>query len=167
MKVYRIERKKYLDTTLEGIGASLSDGFRWNSKNTRIVYTSGTRSLALLEIAVHLDLSEDLPDDRYFVEINIPDDIEISVMNIKDLDTDWDDIPPNTKTQYIGDEFVRNNISAVLKVPSCVIHQEFNYLINPYHPDFKRITVVRCKDKVVFDERLKKNKTTSNKKNKT
>lgn len=155
MKVYRIEREKYLDTTLHGIGASLSEGFRWNSKNTRMVYSAETRSLALLEIAVHLDLSEDLPNDRYYVEIDIPDDIEITELNINDLIPDWDVKPPTTKTQYIGDDFVKSNITAVLKVPSCIVQQEFNYLINPHHPDSKKITVARCEDKVMFDERLK------------
>ncbi len=156
MKVYRIERKKYLDTTLNGIGASLSEGFRWNSKNTRIVYSAETRSLALLEIAVHLDLSEDLPNDRYYVEIDIPDDIIITYLNIKNLPPDWDIKPPTTKTQYIGDDFVTSNNAAVLKVPSCIIEQESNFLINPHHPNSVLISVVHCKDKVVFDERLKK-----------
>ncbi len=156
MKVYRIERKKHLNTTLLGIGASLSDSFRWNSKNTRIVYSAESRSLALLEIAVHLDISEDLPDDRYYVEIDIPDDISITELNNDNLPIDWDTKPPTTKTQYIGDDFVISNISAVIKVPSCIIQQEFNYLINPQHPDAKRITVANCKDKVLFDKRLKK-----------
>jgi len=138
MKVYRIERKKYLDISLKGIGASLSEGFRWNSKNTRIVYSAECRSLALLEIAVHLDLNEDLPNDRYFVEIDIPDDIKISVLNNEDLPAGWDNIPPITETQIIGDDFINSNVSAVLKVPSSIVKQEFNYLINPHHPDMKK-----------------------------
>ncbi len=154
MKVYRIEREKYLDTTLKGIGASMSEGFRWNSKNTHLVYSAEYRALALLEIAVHLDLSEDLPNDRYFVEIDIPDDIKITALKIKDLPEDWDTKPPTTKTQYIGDDFVNTEVSAVLKVPSCIIQQEYNYLINPHHPDSKRIKVI-SKNKLLFDERLK------------
>jgi len=154
MRVYRIERKKYLNETLEGIGASKSEGFRWNSKHTRIVYTSESRSLALLEIAVHLDLNEDLPGDRYFVEIEIPDDIRITELDISDLPENWDIKPPTTGTQYIGDDFVKSNVSAVLKVPSCIIHQEFNYLINPHHPDSTRIKVI-SKNKLLIDERFK------------
>jgi len=154
MKVYRIERKKYLDTTLDGLGASISDGFRWNSKNTHIVYSAESRSLALLEIAVHLDLSEDLPNDRYYVEIDIPDDIKITILNIVDLPDNWDEKPPTLKTQYIGDDFVKSGVSAVLKVPSCIIQQEFNYLVNPYHSDSKRIKIT-SKNKLIFDSRLK------------
>lgn len=67
MKVFRIDRKKYLDSTLSGIGASRATGFRWNSLNTRLVYTAESRALAILEVAVHLDLAEDLPKDRNYV----------------------------------------------------------------------------------------------------
>ncbi len=154
MKVYRIEREKYLATTLEGIGASMSDGFRWNSENTHLVYSAESRALALLEVAVHLDLSEDLPDDRYIVEIDIPDTVKIETLSIKDLPVDWDTKPPTAKTQYIGDDFVKSKISAVLKVPSSIIRQEYNYLINPHHFDTQKIKAT-FKEKLVIDERLK------------
>ena len=75
MKVYRIERGKYLDSTLSGIGASKSQGFRWNSLDTFLVYTSESRALASLEVTAHLDLTEDLPSDRFIVEIEIPEGV--------------------------------------------------------------------------------------------
>ena len=130
MKLYRIERRKYLKTTLTGIGASKSKGFRWNSENTRLVYTAETRALAMLEVSVHLDISEDLPNDRYFVEIEVPDDIPALEVELADLPEKWDSKPPLLITQIIGDDFVLNNEAAVLKVPSCIVHQEYNYLIN-------------------------------------
>jgi RES domain-containing protein len=77
MRVFRIERKKYLNTTLKGIGAALTEGYRWNSLNTYLVYTAESRALAILEVSVHLDLSEDLPADRYCVEIDIPGEVKI------------------------------------------------------------------------------------------
>jgi RES domain-containing protein len=77
MRVFRIEREKYLESTLKGIGAAMTDGYRWNSINTYLVYTADSRALATLEVSVHLDLSEDLPIDRFYVEIEIPDDIQI------------------------------------------------------------------------------------------
>lgn len=88
MRVYRRERKNIL--TLKGIGAALTEGYRWNSPNTFLVYTSESRALATLEVSVHLDLNEDLPTDRYYVEINIPDDIEILELKHKDLPAKWD-----------------------------------------------------------------------------
>ena len=155
MKVYRIEREKYLDTTLKGIGASLTDGFRWNSLNTFLVYTSETRALATLEVIVHLDIAEDLPDDRYYLEIEIPENIEILEILEKDLPKNWNEKPPILETQYIGDDFVKENNSAILKVPSAIIPQEFNYLINPNHPDSKKIKVI-SKEKMIFDNRINK-----------
>jgi RES domain-containing protein len=156
MKVFRIEREKYIDSTLEGIGAAFTEGFRWNSLNTYLVYTAETRALATLEVSVHLDFSEDLPTDRYYIEIEIPDDILILELNINDLPSNWDSKPPILETQFIGDDFVKGNSAAVLKVPSSIVPQEYNYLINPKHPDTKRIKVV-SKEVVQFDKRLKKN----------
>jgi len=154
MRVYRIEREKYLKSTLTGIGASMTKGYRWNSLNTKLVYTAESRALATLEVAVHLDLSEDLPTDRYFVEIEIPDDISIQEVHLKDLPKDWDAKPPIATTQIIGDDFVTDNLAAVLKVPSAIVPQEYNYLLNPAHPDFKRIKIL-SKIPMRFDARLK------------
>ena len=154
MIVFRIEREKYLDTTLSGLGASMSEGFRWNSLNTKLVYTSQSRALALLEVAVHLDLSEDLPKDRRYVEIEIPDELIIQEVNIEDLPDDWNAKPPTLTTQTIGDDFVQYNESAVLKVPSSIVPQEFNYLINPIHPDSFKIKVLNISP-IEFDSRLK------------
>jgi RES domain-containing protein len=142
MRVYRIEREKYLDTTLKGIGAASTEGYRWNSLHTYLVYTSESRALAMLEVSVHLDLSGDLPTDRYFVEINIPDKLDILELSIADLPENGDTIPSVLETHFIGDDFVRDNRAAVLKVPSCIIPSEFNYLINPNHPDAKTISVI-------------------------
>ncbi len=153
MIVYRIEREKYLDTTLQGIGASMSKGYRWNSFNTRLVYTAESRALATLEVSVHLDLSEDLPADRFYIEIEIPDNITILEVQLKDLPDDWDAKPPAITTQTIGDDFVNDNEAAVLKVPSSIVPQEFNYLINPNHMDASRIKVIN-KTRMSFDPRF-------------
>lgn len=153
MRVFRIEREKYLSTTLKGIGAALSDGFRWNSANTNLVYTAESRALATLEIAVHLDLTSDLPTDRFYVELFIPDDIEILDLPIASLPEGWDSKPPLLETQYIGDDFVLQNEALVLRVPSSIIPQEFNYLINPRHPEIKKIEIIGT-EKLVFDHRL-------------
>lgn len=153
MRVYRIEREKYLETTLKGIGSSLNEGYRWNSLNTYLVYTSQSRALATLEVSVHLDLSEDLPSDRFYVTIDIPDDIDILELKNEDLPETWDAKPPITETQFIGDDFVIENEAAILKVPSSIVPPEFNYLINPNHPDAKRITVVST-EPLSFDRRF-------------
>ena len=154
MLVYRIERDKYLTTTLSGLGASMTKGYRWNSLYTKLVYTAESRALATLEVSFHLDLNEDLPSDRNYVEIEIPDDITIMEVAIKDLPKDWSSKPPTLSTQIIGDDFVNDNEAAVLKVPSSIVPQEYNYLINPNHPDSKKIKV-KSTNRMNFDSRLK------------
>lgn len=154
MRVYRIEREKYLKNTLQGFGAALTEGYRWNSLNTYLVYTAESRALAILEVSVHLDLSEDLPLDRYYVEIDIPNELDILELRTEDLPDNWDIKPPSLETQYIGDDFVKDNEAAVLKVPSSIVPPEYNYLINPNHPDAKKITVV-SKKQLTFDKRFK------------
>lgn len=153
MVVYRIERQKYLETTLQGLGAAKSEGFRWNSLHTNMVYTSESRALAILEVTAHLDLMEHLPTDRVYVEIFIPDSITVLELDEDMLPDQWDSKPPIKNTQLIGDEFVLQNDAAILKVPSCIIPQEFNYLINPFHKDAKKIKVINA-NSVVFDDRL-------------
>lgn len=155
MRVYRIEREKYLDDTLKGYGAAKNDGFRWNSLYTYMVYTSQSRALALLEVSVHLDLNEDLPNDRYFVEIEIPDELVIMELRTDFLPDNWSAKPPGRETQFIGDDFVAEGSGVVLKVPSAIVQREFNYLINPNHLDALKIQVVGV-ERFVFDSRLGK-----------
>jgi RES domain-containing protein len=154
MRVFRIEREKYLDTTLKGVGAALTEGYRWNSLNTFLVYTSESRALATLEVSVHIDLSADLPTDRFYVEIDIPDTIEIAEISIEQLPENWDSKPPILETQYIGDDFVFQKTAAVLKVPSSIVPPECNYLINPNHPDSAKIKVISIQ-RLRFDSRIK------------
>jgi RES domain-containing protein len=154
MLVFRIEREKYLSSVLSGIGASLSEGFRWNSLSTRMVYTAESRALAILEVSVHLDLQEDLPTDRYLITLEIPDEVEVLELDPFILPVDWDAKPPILETQLAGDDFVNQQTAAILKVPSAIVHEEFNYLINPLHPDAQKIKIKTSK-KLIFDSRLK------------
>lgn len=155
MKVYRIEREKYLSSTLSGLGASQAKGFRWNSFQVPLVYSAASRALALLEIFVHLDLNEDLPNDRFFVEIEIPDSVKILEYPVSFLPNDWQSKPPPISTQQIGDNFVIERKAAVLKVPSSIVPDEYNYLINPAHPQANKIKVIST-SQLSFDQRLKR-----------
>jgi RES domain-containing protein len=71
------------------------------------------------------------------------------------LPENWDAKPPILETQLTGDDFVISNSAAVLKVPSAIVPPEFNYLINPNHPNANKITVL-SKTPLTFDQRLKK-----------
>jgi RES domain-containing protein len=153
MLVYRIDRKKYLKDTLKGIGASMSSSFRWNSEHTRMVYTSESRALALLEITAHLNGVMEIPTDRYLVEIEIPDTLKIQILSIADLPKNWNAHPPSVFTQNSGDSFVQKLKAPVLKVPSSIVPQEFNLLINSYHPDAHKIEII-SKERLAFDPRI-------------
>lgn len=153
MRVFRIEREKYLKDTLHGIGASLSTGSRWNSFGTSLVYTAQSRALAMLEVSVHLDLRLELTTDRVMVEIEIPKELKIMELNIHDLTKNWNAKPPTKHSQIIGDNFVRNGDAAVFKIPSSIVEEEFNFLINPKHPESHKIVVIGHKP-FLFDGRL-------------
>ncbi|MBC8753180.1 RES domain-containing protein [Kordia sp. YSTF-M3] len=150
MIVYRIDRAKRKNNLLSGIGAEKIGG-RWNEIGTRAVYTSQHISLAYLEVVMHLDITEDLPSDRILVHVEIPDDV--SVYEFKKLPRNWNTFPYNSKTQEIFTKFVEENKHAVLKVPSAIVKDEFNYILNPRHIDFHKIQVVKIQ-KFTFDSRL-------------
>jgi len=150
MIVYRIDRAKRRNNLLSGIGAEKIGG-RWNEIGTRAVYTSQHISLAYLEVVMHLDITEDLPNDRILVHINIPE--EVSIQELHKLPKSWNTFPYNSKTQQIFTRFVEENKYAVLKVPSAIVKDEFNYILNPMHIDFHKISVVKIQ-KFSFDPRL-------------
>lgn len=139
MRIYRLSRKKY-SAELSGKGAALA-GNRWNSKGTEIIYTSESRALAMAEVAVHLTLAT-LPKDFVMLEIHVPDDLAIKRISAENLPFRWNVFPHSKKTQVFGDRFIRQRKYAILQVPSAVVPGDFNYLVHPFHADFKRIKIV-------------------------
>ena len=87
------------------------------------------------------------------VTVFIPDDVLILNIDTKKLPNDWNFFPENTATQKMGDELIRLNEFAVIKVPSAVVKGEFNYLVNPHHPDFNTIKIISQED-FPFDKRI-------------
>lgn len=150
MRVFRLSKKKYADE-LSGKGAA-KFGNRWNSKGTEIIYSAESRALAMAEVAVHLTIAT-LPSDFVMMEIDIPKEIAVQVLDLKNLPDFWNVHPPNVSTQKIGDFFIDDMDFCVLKVPSAVVQGDFNYLINPYHNQFKKIKIVDVKD-FPFDRRM-------------
>lgn len=150
MNVFRLSKRKYA-SELSGKGAS-KYGNRWNSKGTEIIYTAESRALAMAEIVVHATLAT-LPSDYVMIEINVPDDVSIKEIKFEDFPSDWKNHPPNSASQILGDSFIEEMIHCLFKVPSAVVQGDFNYLINPYHNDFNRITIVEIVD-FPFDRRM-------------
>lgn len=150
MIVFRLSKAAYAND-LSGRGAEKAGG-RWNSKGTTMVYTSESRALCTTEIAVHTPLGI-LPVDYVIIAIEIPDTVPVTELKTPALPDDWKSLPHSHSTQEIGDTFVTNEKTAVLKVPSAVVQGEFNYLLNPAHKDFKKIKV-KLVEPFDFDERL-------------
>ncbi|MCZ8022161.1 MAG: RES family NAD+ phosphorylase [Cyclobacteriaceae bacterium] len=152
MQVYRLSRKKFA-STLSGKGAAIK-GARWNSIGVELIYTAENRSLAMAEVAVHLTLAT-LPSDFVMIGIFIPDSVPITTLREEDLPPDWGQFPHAVSTQLIGDKFVRDNEYLIMKVPSVVTKGDHNYLINPHHKDFFKVSV-KAIDTFPFDQRLLK-----------
>lgn len=135
MRAFRLCRATY--PAYDGEGARRVGG-RWNSKGTRVVYMSENRSLAVLEILVHLAAS--IPDRYVPGAADIPDDVAQEVVNEDRLPANWSTLAPRDQstTRRIGDERVEAQRSAILAVPSVVVGER-NYVLNPAHPDFVRI----------------------------
>ncbi len=134
---WRLTKARYLSTAWDGEGARRSGG-RWNSAGTAVVYTSATLSLALVETLVHLP-SGVLPA---FAAVRVQiDDSLITALEDSVLPRDWRNDPAPASTRSIGDAWVLSGTSAALRVPSVVVPMEFNYVLNPRHPDFARVVV--------------------------
>ena len=147
MIVYRILNELYKED-ISGNGAAIN-GSRWNSKNIRMVYTGEYISLSILESLVHLR-EIDIPEKQYFLTIQIPD-VEFQDIILSKLKDKWQQ--HINYTQWIGDQFIKNNEALVLKVPSAIVPQEHNFLINPLHATFKKVKIVNT-ELLELDKRL-------------
>lgn len=150
MIVYRITRKRYA-RDLSGKGAKMAGG-RWNSPGIPILYTSGSIALAMLEVAVHLPL-EKLPKGFCLTSIKIPEDFQEKKIERKKLPLNWSLSIHAPYTRSIGDNFIKDNNHLTLKVPSAVVPEEYNYLINPNHQYFSKVEIINVKE-LNFDSRL-------------
>lgn len=148
MKLYRFASKKY-SNDISGTGAKLFGG-RWNTKGYPALYTSESISLALLEVLAHHIQYADLTEE-YLLTIEAPEPASITAINQQNLHITWkEDIP---YTRFMGDAFLKNNETLLLKVPSAIIPNEFNFLINPLHENFRRVKIISSA-LFHFDDRL-------------
>ena len=136
MLVWRICKAKHATPPLNGEGARLFGG-RWNHKGTCLVYTAESQSLATLECLVHLELS-DVPKDYQVIGIEIPEEVQTKTLLPANLPMDWQAIPGPESLKRIGSDWIREGKEAVLIVPSAIIANEWNILLNPNHPDAAR-----------------------------
>ncbi len=117
-----------------------------------MIYTASTRALACLENLVHRS-GEGLNRIFKTVEIDIPGSLTIQNVLRTQLKDDWTKRENYFQTRTIGDEWLKEKKSPILRIPSAIIPEEHNYLINPEHPDFQKISIKRISD-FLFDNRL-------------
>ncbi|MEJ7586557.1 MAG: RES family NAD+ phosphorylase [Ferruginibacter sp.] len=140
MKVYRISNQLY-SNDISGIGAKIY-GSRWNSAGLPLLYTSAYNSLAMLEMLVHTNF-EDYSIELDLMYIDIPDSLECKEIKATTLKQGW--AGDLSYTKYIGDEFIKSLQTPLLKIPSAIIGEEYNYLANPLHNDFRKIKIAGVK----------------------
>lgn len=148
MLVYRIALVIYADKLIASGRAA-----RWNPNDVKMIYTASSRSLACLENAVHRSQAG-LNQLFKVMTIECPDNLPIKTINLKDLAENWADYDQMRLSQQIGEKWIRENETAILRVPSSIIDEEVNYLLNPGHKDFKSIRLTKSQP-FIFDKRLK------------
>jgi RES domain-containing protein len=148
MLVYRITLTKFADKLVASGRAA-----RWNPNETEVIYTASSRSLACLENVVH---RSQLGLNQLFsvMTIEVPDSVRKQIVKPDDLPADWKEFAQMPLTQSIGEKWLGEAQTAILQVPSSIIEEEANYLINPHHPDFRKIKLLRI-DPFLFDVRIK------------
>jgi RES domain-containing protein len=140
--VWRICEATFAESAFSGEGASIVGG-RWNSKGKQMVYTAEHLSLAILELFVHLNVPNVERDFFVAIKAEIPDNLDVEYMNIDRLASDWYLSSSKSSLQALGDEWMDSTRTPILAVPSAIVPQEFNYLINPLHPQFDRLIIAR------------------------
>ena len=137
IRAYRILKTSLAQHAFDGEGARLYGG-RWNSKGRAVVYCAESLSLATLEILVHLEDRVSLENLFSFIAVDIPDEC-VEVLPLSDLPLTWNSEAMSSASRQVGDEWVAEGRTVALKVPSAIIPNEWNYLLNPAHPDFSKL----------------------------
>lgn len=142
----------YSAEDMVGSGAKTTGG-RWNRVGSPVVYAASTRALACLETMVHL--GGGLPLNRYLVRVDIPDEVwdQRITLTSQTAPVGWDALPIGMVSLDCGEQWLRGRASAIMVVPSIVVPEELNILINPLHPDTARIASTKIR-KWLYDPRV-------------
>lgn len=135
---WRITTAEYSATAFDGEGARLFGG-RWNSPGVAVVYTSSSAALAALELLVRIRRRE--PFRKYVLFACSFEEALVERLDRKTLPSNWRAHPTPSALPAIGDRWIREARSAILEVPSAIIESESNYLLNPGHGSFRKVTI--------------------------
>ncbi|ODB95118.1 hypothetical protein A3197_17285 [Candidatus Thiodiazotropha endoloripes] len=140
------------DEMMSGEGASLFGG-RWNSKGVRVVYLGSSLAQAAMELLIHVGRA-DILKGYHKLEVSFPEALVLHIA-LADLPKDWREPTMASSVRAIGDQWIADNSSLILQVPSVAVAGEYNYLFNPQHPDASKVTFSAI-TKFTFDPRLVK-----------
>lgn len=147
MRLWRISNH----ASLSGEGGLHAPG-RWHTRGRRAVYLADHPASALLEVIVHLEVdAEDLPSHYQLLGVDVPDDLAFTRIDERALPADWRE--RSAITRALGDEWLRGSSAALLCLPSTVVPDTSNYLLNPAHAQAGRITIASAV-RTAFDSRL-------------
>ena len=141
-----------VEEMLSGDGAK-ENGGRWNSEGLRVVYLSGNLATATVEILVHLE-NKGILDKYHKLKVSFPVETLVAI-DEGQLPDNWNSMSMEPVTQAVGNDWLVNKESLVLRVPSVAVPDEYNYLLNPDHDDFSRLEVGEI-EPYTFDERLRR-----------
>jgi len=152
MRVFRIAKQQFIGD-LSGEGARLFGG-RWNRKGISLLYTSESRSLATVEYLVHLSMGI-LSKDLAIAELEIPDSCKIELTEVSALPAGWNRFPAPVELSELGSAWAQRAATLGLRVPSAVVKDEWNILLNPQHASFSEVKMISIEE-YIFDQRLVK-----------
>ena len=151
MQIFRIDSIARQHDSLTGIGAELYGG-RWNRIGERAVYCASHRSLAILEILAHVRNNSLFPVDRVMLDLEIPV-ANIFTFKAKDLAIGWNDATSYRLTEGVFEQFCILKNRLAIRVPSVIVPEEYNIVLNPAHERFKDVKVMK-KSALAWDDRL-------------
>lgn len=151
MIAWRICRSKFVDSAFQGTGAERVGG-RWNRRGSKLIYASENLSLATLELFVHVS-PKLLPPDLVAIRAELPKGFSKTEIEISSLPKNWRDYPAPVKLQQIGTDWTNSNSTLALIVPSAVNPIDRNILLNPAHPEMRKVAI-GSPARFVFDPRM-------------
>lgn len=133
MQVWRICKQKHVDSAFAGIGGLYAPA-RWTLQGFRVVYTAESLALASLEVFVYTESARIL---LVAIRAFLPKNIAVKEVDVSDLPENWQSMAAYPTLHNIGKQWLQKQETPILKVPSSIIPVEFNYLLNPQHPDLQ------------------------------
>lgn len=154
MELYRITQEQFAED-LSGNGSRLFGG-RWNSEGYYALYTSSTRSMALLETLAHTPAKMLDVKNYQLITLSVPDNTATEKILLSSLPKFWDAPDTRSFTRKLGDKFLSERLKLLLEVPCVLMPEEVNFVLNPLHKDMNKVKIVHTR-RIYFDKRVEEN----------